>query len=59
MFLYSSSKLFCAKDVVNSIKAIDKGINSGISGKTCSFVKKASSYKEANSDGKDVVYLRL
>jgi len=59
MFLCSLSELFCAKDVINFIKAIDKGINSKISSKTCSFIRKASSCKEANSDSKDVVYLRL
>jgi hypothetical protein len=52
------SELFCAKDVVNFIEAINKGINSGISSKTCSFARKASSCKEANSNSKDAIYLR-
>jgi len=59
MFLCLSSELFCIKDIINFIKAIDKGINSKISSKTCSFIRKASSYKEANSDSKDVICLRL
>jgi len=59
VFLCSLSELFYAKDIINFIKAIDKGINSKISSKTCSFIRKASSYKEANSDSKDIVYLRL
>jgi hypothetical protein len=54
-----SSKLFCAKDVANFIEAIDKGINSRISSKrSCSFISKASSCKEANSDSKDAICLR-
>jgi len=59
VFLCLLFKLFYAKDVINFIKAIDKGINSRISSRTCSFVKKASSCKKANSDSKDVICLHL
>jgi hypothetical protein len=59
VFLCLLSELFCAKDIANFIKAIDKGINSKISNKrSCSFIKKASSYKEANLNSKDSVRLR-
>jgi hypothetical protein len=60
VFLCLLSELFCAKDIINFIKVIDKGINSKISGKGSRFfIRKASSCKEANSDSKDIICLHL
>jgi hypothetical protein len=57
MFLCSLSELFYTKDIIDFIKVINKGINSKISNKTRSFARKASFYKEANSDSKDAIRL--